>query len=93
MTTPKNKAFFANLGLEAAIAGNTRNPYKGGWQKVAWQSGYDSAGISAKAQAAARAKAAKARMFASHPDHGGTCEAFRREHAAWKAAERYAASL
>lgn len=87
-----NKAYFFELGRAAAKSG-ARCTYKGGWQRKAWQEGYDSAGLSAKAQAAAAAKAAKARMAASHPDHGGTCEAFRAAYAAWKRAEKFAATF
>lgn len=89
---PKNKAFFFELGRQAALVGSTCT-YKGGWQRKAWQEGFDSAGMSRKARAAAAAKVAKAKMAAAHPDHGGTCEAFRAAYAEWKRAEKYAASL
>lgn len=88
----KNKQFYFELGRAAAESGATCT-YKAGWQRNAWLEGFGSAGMSRRAQAAARAKVLKAAMMAAHPDHGGTCEAFRAAHKAWKAAEHYAASL
>lgn len=41
-----------------------------------------------KARMANLVSDAKARMMAAHPDHGGTCDAFRKAHEDWKRAER-----
>ena len=87
-----NKAYYFELGVQAAKT-NAICTYKASWQRQSWMEGFNSVQMSAKAKAAAAAKIAKAKMAASHPDHGGTCEAFRAAHAEWKRAERYAASL